>query len=452
MGSKNVLRTAALLLVLINNPAQSQVLTLNEAIQYALDHNPAVSANRHQVQAANAATRVAQGAHLPQLDLNYIARKSNNPLDAFADKLNTRSVDPALDFTADALNESDASTIYATQLSLRIPVYAGGADAAGVTAASAREQGAAHTLNHVRAQVTHKTTRAYYNTQAAIEILAISDDAVRAAKSHVSTTKKLAQAGRIIVSDKLTAEIYLAGIQGKYEQARLQVNLALEQLLQVTGLDIKNDVVLTSWQVINEIPVNDAGPLVQQALASRKDLLSIEEQIKAAEARVDQASAAYHPRFDLIANSNWYDQDGGFDEHSWSVGGVINMNLYAGDRHRQQIAANKFRADMLRDKLRQQQLNVRQQVRSAIARKQAAQRRHEIASAHNDKAKLTVRLIKKRYGQGRTILIDLLQAERALIATRQETLAAGLELHLAESDLNLATGKWATANWQGVNK
>jgi len=33
-----------------------------------------------------------------------MVRRSDNPLDAFADKLNTRTVDPATDFTAQALN------------------------------------------------------------------------------------------------------------------------------------------------------------------------------------------------------------------------------------------------------------------------------------------------------------------------------------------------------------
>jgi len=451
MRSINIF-SLAVLLGLVNIPVQAQVLTLSDAIQRALEQNPAISATRYQVKAANAATRVAQGAHLPQLDLNYIARQSNNPLDAFADKLNTRSVDPALDFTADALNEPDPSTLYNTQLSLRIPVYAGGADAAGVRVASAREQGAVHRRDRVQAQVIHQTIQAYRKSQATTKALAISDDAVKAAKEHVKTTSQLARAGRIITSDKLTAEIYLAGIQAQYEQARLQVDLAIEQLLQVTGLDTKDETILSSWQANSNIPVGKAKPLVQQALATRKDLLSLESQIKAAEARVDQASAAYQPRVDVIATSNWYDQNGGFDEQSWAVGGVINMNLYAGDRHRQQIAANKFRANMMRDKLRQQQLMVRRQVRSAIAREQAARRRLKISSRYNDKARQTVRLIKKRYGQGRTILIDLLQAERALIATRQETLAAGLELQLAYSDLNLATGKWASANWQGELK
>lgn len=442
----------AIFLGLVTIPAQAQVLTLSDAIQRALEQNPAISATRYRVKAANAATRVAKGAHLPQLDLNYIARQSNNPLDAFADKLNTRSVDPALDFTDDTLNNPDASTLYATQLSLRIPVYAGGADAAGVQVASAQEQGAVHRRDRVQAQVIHQTIQAYRKSQATTKALAISDDAVKAAKEHVNTTSQLARAGRIITSDKLTAEIYLAGIQAQYEQARLQVDLAIEQLLQVTGLDTKDETILSAWQANDIIPVSNAKPLVQQALGTRKDLLSIESQIKAAEARVDQASAAYQPRVDVIATSNWYDQNGGFDEQSWAVGGVINMNLYAGDRHRQQIAANKFRANMMRDKLRQQQLMVRRQVRSAIAREQAARRRLKISSRYNEKARQTVRLIKKRYGQGRTILIDLLQAERALIATRQETLAAGLELQLAHSDLNLATGKWASANWQGELK
>jgi len=442
MRSTIIVSITGFLLGLANTALLAQELTLNDAIRYALEKNPVLSANRHQLKAAKADTLVAEAAHLPQLDLNYIARKSDNPLDAFADKLNTRSVDPALDFTADSLNEPEASTIYATQLSLRIPVYAGGADSANIQIANAQEQGASHLLARTQAQIIHQTTQAYYRAQSAFSAVKISDDAVKSAKSHVTTTSRLAREGRIITSDKLTAEVYLAGVQGQYEQARLNLDLALEQLLQVTGLEPKGEIILSDWQPQENFPVIVIESSLQEALANRKDLLSLEAQIRAAEARVDLASAAYKPRLDLIANSNWYDQNGGFDVHSWSVGGVINMNLYAGDRHRQQIAANKSRANMLRDRLRQLKLQVRQQVRSAIARMQAAHRRLEISRGYNKKAQTTVSLIKKRYGQGRTILIDLLQAERALITTRGETLAAGLDIQLAKNDLNLATGKW----------
>jgi outer membrane protein len=96
-----------------------------QAVRHALAHNPELLAMREQVAAAGGRTQAAQGARLPSLGLSYSARSSNNPLDAFADKLNTRSVTTP-DFDPARLNHPGTSELHMTQLALRLPVYAGG--------------------------------------------------------------------------------------------------------------------------------------------------------------------------------------------------------------------------------------------------------------------------------------------------------------------------------------
>ena len=51
--------------------------------------------------------------------------------------------------------------------------------------------------------------------------------------------------------------------------------------------------------------------------------------------------------------------------------------------------------------------------------------------------------MKQRYGEGRTILIDLLMAERVLVEARNEELTAGLGQELSAAQLQLAEGSLA---------
>ena len=101
--------------------AAAELLTVDEAIRHALSQNPELRAADRQAQAADARADAAKGAFLPQIGVRYMVRRSDNPLDAFADKLNTRTVDPATDFNAQALNYPDASTVHATQLTGEMP-------------------------------------------------------------------------------------------------------------------------------------------------------------------------------------------------------------------------------------------------------------------------------------------------------------------------------------------
>ncbi|MES0328440.1 MAG: TolC family protein, partial [Gammaproteobacteria bacterium] len=110
---------------------QAQDFDLDSAVVYALKHNPNLNAVQYQASAAAAQTQASKAGHLPTLTLSHTTRLSDNPLDAFADKLNTRQVTTP-DFDPALLNNPDSSTLYFTQLALRWSLYAGGRTSAMV--------------------------------------------------------------------------------------------------------------------------------------------------------------------------------------------------------------------------------------------------------------------------------------------------------------------------------
>lgn len=439
--TKNRARLALWCGLILAPAAYGDVLSLDAAIRYALEHNPGLAATGEQARAAAARKRAAQGARLPRLDLNYMARQSNNPLDAFADKLNTRSVDPAADFAAEALNEPDPSTLHSTRLSLSVPLYTGGRISAGIRGADALLTAAEQQRLRARQHTAYQATRAYLAVQASRRLARIADDAVAAAREHAETTARLAREGRIILSDKLTAEVYLSGVRAIREKARAQVQMTRAQLREVLGYEEPLPPAVAPWSR-TRTPFDPApvAELEKQALATRRDLRALEARLKAARARVDAAKADYRPQLGLVANSDWYDDRPGFEEHSWSVMGTVRMNLYAGGQTRQAVAAGRHRAAALAEQAEALRLQIRREVRSAYSQLQAAQARLDIAADNVGKARRTVQLVKRRYGQGRTLLIDLLQSERALVDARTEALTAALDYENAVAGLRLAMG------------
>lgn len=200
--SQRIIRLALLAVVLgLGGEAVAGSFDREQAVRYALAHNPELLALREQVAAAGGRTQTAQGARLPSLGLSYSARSSNNPLDAFADKLNTRSV-TAPDFDPARLNHPGRSELHATQLALRMPLYAGGRLSATLASAEEMEHYARLQYERARELTAFHTLRAWLHVQAAQEGLAIADDAVKSAQEHARTTAQLAREGRIVVSDK----------------------------------------------------------------------------------------------------------------------------------------------------------------------------------------------------------------------------------------------------------
>jgi outer membrane protein TolC len=416
-------------------------LSLDDAIRHALSQNPELrAANRH-AQAADARADAAKGAFLPQIGIRYLVRRSDNPLDAFADKLNTRTVDPGTDFTQQALNYPDTSTVHATQLTLEMPLYTGGRLNAGRREAGAYAEAAR--LGYERQQQTtaYNTLHAYRTAQAATSAVSIANDAVEAARQHAETTARLVRQGRIVASDRMTAELNLASTESMREQAAHRQRMALEELRLVMGMPANAELALPPWEnptLPNALPATAESE--QQFLAKRKDLKATEALLTASRTRITAARAAFHPQVGLVASDSWYDDNAALDNKSQSIMGVVSLNLFNGGRDWHGLSAAQHDTEQTELRLEGARQTARNEVRAAASRLQEATARRTIAVQSVDKARENVRLVKQRYGEGRTILIDLLMAERVLVEARNEELTASLSQELSTAQLQLAEG------------
>jgi outer membrane protein len=439
--SRRIIFAVAMCVAFSASPAaQADAFSLEQAQGYALAHNPDLLAAHAHSEAAAARAQATSGARLPSLGVSSSARASNNPLDAFADKLNTRSVTTS-DFDPANLNHPGTSDLYNTQLALRLPVYTGGRLSADVASAGEMEKNSRLQYERLREVIAFQALRAYLNVQAAQEGLAIADDAVTAAREHARTTARLSREGRIVVSDKLTAEVNLAAVQSQREQAATRLATARNQLKLVMGLPLDNDVMVSAAGF--GAAVSDTANLTDsesRALTGRKDLAALRAMGQAAKAQVQAARAAHKPKVDFIATSNWYDDKPGFDNHSSSVMGVVRLDLYAGGRHQDEISAALAEDSEMQWRMQALEQSIRSDVRETHNSLREAQARHATAADNVGRARENVRLVQQRYGQGRTILIDLLQAERSYTDARNEELISRLNLEVSQAAVRLAEG------------
>ena len=439
--SYRIKRTAVLGLMLgISALAAAETFDRDQAVRHALAHNPDLLAIHEQVIAAGGRTRMAAGARLPSLGLSYSAQSSNNPLTVFGGKLNTRSV-TTQDFDPARLNNPDTTDLHATQLALRLPVYAGGRLSATLTSAEEMEKNAKLQYERAREVTAFQTRRAYLNVQSTQEGLAIADDAVKAAQEHARTTAQLSREGRIVVSDKLTAEVNLAAVQSQREQAATRLESARNQLKRLMGLPLDSELALAPTAALGvATDVATLADLEARALTTRQDLAGVRAMHQAAKARVQAARAAHKPSLDFIATSDWFDDNPGFDAHSSSIMGVVSLDLYAGGRHQGEITAALAEEREAQWHVQSLEQAVRQEVREAWENLREARVRHANSTDNAERARENVRLVKQRYGQGRTILIDLLQAERAYTDARGEELVSRVGLEVGQAALQLAEG------------
>lgn len=422
----------------VKSVAASDLLTLQYAVKYTLEHQPGLLATEQQVNAAHQQLLASDAASKPVVNLSYSARISDNPLDVFADKLFTQQI-TAQDFAPSKLNNPGSSELFVTSLSMRWPVYSGGRIEAQQLQSNVAYQQRSLLFQRAQQQSIFATTRAYLYVIATRKALDIAGQAEQAFQHHANSTATLARQGRIVESDKLSAQVNLAAVKAQHSQARTRYQHALTRLKHAMGMPVNKKVsVNADWPEIKLLPEN-LDSLYKLAQTNRIDLQAATKAIDAAKANIDVKNAANKPNINLIASSNWYDDQVGFDSQSSSLMAVASYKLYDASITGKLGAARAQHKQQQWRKIALQQ-SVQSEVKQAMDNLLEAKSRIAIAKDNVVRAKKTVRLVKKRYGRGRTILLDLLQSERMYSDARIEKLTAELNLHVSRLALLNAVG------------
>ena len=393
-------------------PAQGQslILTLEAAQEQALQNNQDLHLVASQIDEASSLNILAKSAYLPQVQVSEQILRSDDAVTTFGLRLRQERFTQA-DFALSALNQPTALTDYQTTLEVRQSLFAGGANLARQRQARAGVNSALLNGEDRRREVRWQVAEAYWDLVLAGQSLEALRQSLASARAHAEAAKSRYQQQTNPYAEVLAAQARVAQLEGDEAAAASQAQTAGEQLSLVLGLD--SQVQITPADTLAPVTVAFSGPdLEQAALAQRPALQAAAQQVEAARQGLHQARAGHLPqlqafaRFDLDASSPFSRQG-----ESWTLGGVLNWELFSGFRTTaalQQARARQEQARIRQDQLTQQ---IRRQVRQACRRVETAQLRIAAAAQARQYAQERLRLADLTYAQGLIATAELLDAE-----------------------------------------
>lgn len=181
--------------------------------------------------------------------------------------------------------------------------------------------------------------------------------------------------------------------------------------------------------------------LLEQARASRPDLQAADGVSRAATSAIGVARAGRRPEVGVRGRYEANAEGGpGSDGSNWSVFVGARFTLFDGFRTRARVA----RADAERRLAERQRTiladRIELEVREAYHGIEAARKRLAQAARAVELAEESLRIVRDRYAEGLTMLVDLLDTETALTRARSHEIAARRDLVLSDATLRLATG------------
>ena len=282
---------------------------------------------------------------------------------------------------------------------------------------------------------------AYDDVLLADQNVRAAEEALRSAEANSEQVRNLHQAGQVVDSDLLSAQVFLSQIRTRDIQAKNRLALAQLSFSRELGLGL-DDLRQPAGTLAERPLVEKTAPEWEQsALGHRPALRMAQLHAQASADQQSRAKAEFGPKLGLFAD---LERDaatlGGPSGTNWNAGARLELNLLAGgaDRYRLvEAQAGKRQADRQLDWV---ESGVRLEVRQALLDLEAARARAQAARDAVEQARESLRIVQNRYTAGLTTVTELLRAQTAQLDIQTDYLAALHDWHVATARLEHAAG------------
>ena len=417
-------------------------LTISDAIQLADKQNPRIKAALSQTTAADHRITQAESGFLPQVFFTETYSNTNNPMWAFGNRLNQGIITQS-DFDPDRLNHPDPISNFNSALSVEWSVYQGGQTRIGVNQAKLDREAQGFLLTRTRQEVIATAATAYAGMVLAYHHLDVIRKSLETARVHLEMIRKRYENGLAVKSDLLRTQVHVAELDQDRIQAESRISMALAALNAAMGAPGDSTWQLASGLVKDEPVLGPIDEWIGLAQSRRPDMQYLQLQEKIAEDEIQKSRAAHLPNINLIGTYELNSPDFRNSGDSYTVGAMMRVNLYSGDRMSARTRESEAMLSRIRAMRNDMAAGIEVQARQAFLQAQSAWNRISVAEAAVSQSEEGLRIVGDRYENGLLILVSLLDAEVSLQSAQtnryrslHDYLAARIQLSLAAGTLD----------------
>jgi len=413
-------------------------LSLSELIRIGLANNPGISAKRYNIETAEARLGAASGTALPKIDAAF----------GYNYFLDDQRLIPA---TSSASPGVLTHNIVSGDIVMRIPLFTGGRISSEISAADFLLKAEEHSLAHTQEELLFNITSVYYGILARRKVVESLEFSVNTLKEHLKRIEDMVAVEKAANVDRLRTEVRLASLN--HRMIKEKNNLVVMHKVLSNFLGINNSTGTIEIEGNMELQAkNDLLALpdyLDIALEKRQDYKSSLSLLSAQSANMDTAKAARLPSvyFTSSYGYRWalspVEQPAGTNnlEDVGRVGIVMDIPIFDGNRIREKIKEEKSKLGSLKENLNQLKLRISLEVETAVSDILSAGEQLESVKKAEEQAKETFRIEQLKYELGKGAIIDVLDAQSALLEVQTAYYQALAEYNTSLARLRFVIGE-----------
>jgi outer membrane protein TolC len=437
-SSKKLTYLILAIAILILSPTGSAALekmTLRAAVKHALKNNHEMMALKNSLAANKAEIGIAQSNLRPKLSLEERFLRTNNPTYVFMSKLNQERFSMQ-DLDIGSLNDPAPENDFQTSLAVFQPLLALQATIGidmSETAYAAKEAEFFRRQEALALQVS----QAFLMTQMAERYLEAAQKGLEDASEHLRIAKVSYNNGLGLYADTMRASTAVTEAEQQVVSAEKNLKVAQRSL----GLLLGQDQAIQTDDADLNIKLHPLD-FYTKNLEQRRDIQSLQLHFENAQNNVRLNQAAYVPTLGVGSSYQFNDekQPFGSEGESWQVFALFKWELYDGAKRHHEKQKAHYQVEETREHLAQLMDAAAFQVYESFLGVEESGKNLALARSALDTAQEGQRLVRIRYENSLSPVVDLLDAQVSLDQARANLLRREKEQQLAILKLSFDSG------------
>ncbi|MCB0746176.1 MAG: TolC family protein [Ignavibacteriae bacterium] len=432
------------ILLISTNLFAQNILTLDEAINIALQRNSNLIKSTNALEIDKANVKSAYGDLLPNLRVGgswgwqRISDVGGTQIDFLGNQITT--------------GESKAdSRSYSLSAGGNIVLFDGLANYASISQAENNLESSKFSLEKFKQDIIYTTTTLYYLVVSNEELVKVREDNEKFNKKLLETITERNKLGSIPIADVYTQQVSYGNAQLLLIQAQNDYETSKNNLLNYLALDIFETYEYVDPNKTPELEGEDTiikeysniEDMVSEALSNRSDYKSAELNLAAAENGKTIAQSGLLPSLsgNYSYSTSGVKPDALFDRNFYSVGLSLNFPIFSNwntEAAMQMAEVNKLNVE---EDLRALERTIKIEVKESYLNLIAAKQQLEVTTSNIIAAKENRRVNNERYNLGSGTILDVLQSDKDYTQAQKDNISAKFQYFQNRDQLLNALGK-----------
>ena len=418
----------------------AQQLTIERAVQSALEHNHELIAAQLEVRRAEGRVQEAWGSALPRIDLkaNY-TNAIKKPVFFLPDFLNPGS---------GKVSAIEIGSTHAFDMSLRADqILFNAAVFVGVGTAKIYERAAREIYRAKEVETVAAARKGFYGVLLAQEVRNMMESNLRNAEDNLRNVRILAGQGLVSEYDLLRAEVAVDNLRPEIIRAENAERQAVNGLKILLGIPYSTAIAVTGELDLQPMDEELLSTAVTSVLDQNPSLSALRHQVDVADAVVSVERSAYLPTLSAFGTYAYTSQKNTFTFAlpefiaSSTVGLSLSLNIFNGLQTNARVEQAQLEFKKTEESLLGMENALQTTTESITLQIRRARQRVEAQSRTVQQAEKGYRIAVTRYTGGSGTQLEVHDAQLALTQAKVNRMQALYDYLVAGADLDQALGR-----------